>query len=115
MPLTFSRESLQATSKTQGDFNLQNRFSIEIDGVSVTGGPHTIDGIEDGPDEVGSSSGQTRRRPGVRHPVVLRMALTREQSDVVFYYTGKWAQEFAFTQHALKVLAARARRVFRSA
>jgi Immunoglobulin domain len=33
--LTFGREKLKGTSKTQGDFNLQNRFSLEIDGVSV--------------------------------------------------------------------------------
>jgi hypothetical protein len=43
--LTFGREKLKGTSKTQGDFNLQNRFSLEIDGVAV-GGTHTIEGIE---------------------------------------------------------------------
>ena len=107
MPLTFSRESLQATSKTQGDFNLQNRFSMEIDGVSV-GGPHTIEGIEDGSLTKTYQEGETTRKP-----VVLRMALTPEQSRVVFHHIGKWVQEFAFTRHALKVLAARARFGFR--
>jgi len=43
--LTFGREKLKSTSKAQGDFNLQNRFSLEIDGVAV-GGTHTIEGIE---------------------------------------------------------------------
>jgi hypothetical protein len=32
--LTFGRERLKGTSKTQGDFNLQNRFSLLIDGVT---------------------------------------------------------------------------------
>ena len=44
-PLTYGREKLKSTSKQQGDFNLQNRFSLEIDGVAV-GGIHTIEGIE---------------------------------------------------------------------
>ena len=43
--LTFGREKLKGTSKTQGDFNLQNRFSLEIDGVAVAG-VHTIEGID---------------------------------------------------------------------
>ena len=45
MALTFGREKLKGTSKTQGDFNLQNRFSLEIDGVGVNG-VHTVEGIE---------------------------------------------------------------------
>lgn len=114
MPLTFGRESLQATSKTQGDFNLQNRFSMEVDGVSVTGGSQAesdalASSIEDESDISEYKSGQTtviRPRP---RPIVLRMALTPEQSRAVFHHTGKWVQEFAFTRHALKVLAARAR------
>ena len=44
-PLTYGREKLKSTSKQQGDFNLQNRFSLEIDGVAV-GGTHTIEGVE---------------------------------------------------------------------
>ena len=34
--LTFGREKLKGTSKTTGDFNLQNRFSLDIDGLSHT-------------------------------------------------------------------------------
>jgi hypothetical protein len=45
--LTFGREKLRNSSKTTGDFNLQNRFSLQIDGVSVAG-VHTIEGIESG-------------------------------------------------------------------
>ena len=110
MPLTFGRESLQATSRTQGDFNLQNRFSLEIDGVSVTGGPHTIEGIEDESGRTEVSSGETTSRTRTRpRPVVLRMALTPKQSREVFHHIGKWVEEFSFTRHALKVLAARSR------
>jgi hypothetical protein len=46
--LTFGREKLKGTSKTQGDFNLQNRFSLQIDGVTAPGAPHTIEGIQSG-------------------------------------------------------------------
>ncbi len=46
--LTFGREKLKGTSKTQGDFNLQNRFNLVIDGVTASGAPHTIDGIQSG-------------------------------------------------------------------
>ena len=116
MPLTYGRESLQTTSKTQGDFNLQNRFSLEIDGASVTGGPQNFGGIESDSDvqeyKSGETTSTTRHRPGTkpRHrPVVLRLALTPEQSREVFHHIGKWVEEFAFTRHALKVLAARAR------
>ncbi len=35
--VTFGREKLKGTTKTQGDFNLAHRFSMEIDGVSVAG------------------------------------------------------------------------------
>ena len=42
--VTFGREKLKATTKTQGDFNLSNRFSFEIDGVIVAG-VHTVDGL----------------------------------------------------------------------
>ena len=94
MPLTFGRESLQATSKTQGDFNLQNRFSMEIDGASVTGGgPHKIEGIE---------------------IIVLTLTLTHEQSRELFHHIGKWVERFDFTRHALKVMAARANFGFRT-
>jgi hypothetical protein len=34
--LTYGREKLKGTSKTTGDFDLANRFSLEIDGVSHT-------------------------------------------------------------------------------
>jgi large repetitive protein len=48
--LTFGRETLQNKPKHTGDFNLQNRFSLMIDGVTAPGAPHTIEGIQSGPE-----------------------------------------------------------------
>ena len=39
-----AREKLKGTSKTTGDFNLANRFSVETDGVSVAG-VHSIENL----------------------------------------------------------------------
>ena len=68
--LTFGREKLKGTSKTMGDFNLSNRFSLEIDGVSVAG-VHTIEGIETESDIVEYKDGEdgvNRTRPGNAKP-----------------------------------------------
>ncbi len=35
--VTYGRDKLKGTTKTQGDFNLANRFTVEIDGVVVPG------------------------------------------------------------------------------
>jgi len=43
--ITFGRDKLKGTTKTQGDFNLAHRFNIEIDGAAITGIRH-IGGIE---------------------------------------------------------------------
>jgi Immunoglobulin domain len=48
--LTFGRETLENKPKPTGDFNLQNRFSLVIDGVAAPGAPHTIEGIQSGPE-----------------------------------------------------------------
>src|SRR5438309_10737816 len=45
MAVKFGRDQLKGTTKTQGDFNLAHKFSVEIDGVMV-GGIHRVDGIE---------------------------------------------------------------------
>jgi phage tail-like protein len=53
-------------TKTQGDFNLSNRFSFEIDGVLVAG-VHTIDGLESESDVVeyiDPADGVSHIRPG---------------------------------------------------
>jgi phage tail-like protein len=53
-----------ATSKTTGDFNLPNRFSVEIDGVSVAG-VHTIEGLDALVKQARSEQAATEsRKPG---------------------------------------------------
>jgi phage tail-like protein len=46
MPITkWTRDSLKGSTKTQGDFNLTHRFTVEIDGVAI-GGVNNIEGLE---------------------------------------------------------------------
>src|SRR5437764_8762549 len=46
MAVKFSREVLKGTTKnTAGDFNQQNRFTVEIEGVTI-GGIHKVDGLD---------------------------------------------------------------------
>ena len=59
-------DSLKGSTKTQGDFNLAHRFTIEIDGVAI-GGVHTIEGLEHEHEVVeyhDGDEGVTRFRPG---------------------------------------------------
>lgn len=42
---THGRDSLKGTTKTQGDFNVAHRLTLEIGGVAVAGSP-TIPGIQ---------------------------------------------------------------------
>ena len=60
--VTFGREKLKGTTKTQGDFNLSNRFSLEIDGVMVAG-VNTVEGFETESDVVEYKDGED----GVMH------------------------------------------------
>ncbi len=43
--LTYGREKLKGTSKTTGDFNLANRFTLEVDGIA-TSGPRQTSGVD---------------------------------------------------------------------
>lgn len=94
------------TSKTQGDFNLSNRLSVEIDGVSVAG-VHTIEGLDalleqargeqaraenhkpgnmeykDGED------GVNRTRPGNHKPG--KLVLTKDWSNTMEWYQWRKA------------------------
>jgi len=81
------------TSKTTGDFNLPNRFSVEIDGVSV-GGVHAIEGLDalvgqaktaykDGED------GVNRTRPGNHKPGTL--VITKDWSNTMEWYQWRKA------------------------
>jgi phage tail-like protein len=45
MPVQWTRQKLQGTTKTMGDPNQAHRFTIECDGVTI-GGVHTIEGLE---------------------------------------------------------------------
>ena len=62
----WTRDTLKGSTKTQGDFNLAHRFTVEIDGVAV-GGVHTIEGLEHEHEVVeyhDGDEGVTRFRPG---------------------------------------------------
>jgi phage tail-like protein len=91
MALAFGREKLKGTSKTQGDFNLQNRFSLEIDGVNVAG-VHTIEGIETESDIVEYKDGEdgvNRTRPGNHKPG--KITITKDWSNTLEWYTWRKA------------------------
>ena len=88
MAVTFGREKLKATTKTQGDFNLSNRFSFEIDGVIVAG-VHSIDGLESESDIVEYKDGEDgtmHTRPG--NPKPGKMTITKDWSNTSEWY--KW-------------------------
>jgi phage tail-like protein len=85
MPVTFGREKLKGTTKTQGDFNLSNRFSFEIDGVLVAG-VHAVDGLESETEVVDYKDGEDgvmHTRPG-NHKAG-KMTVTKDWSN-----TGEW-------------------------
>ena len=86
-----------ATSKTMGDFNLANRFSVEIDGVSVAG-VHSIENLNAFVTEARGQQSQSsistykdgedgvnRTRPGNHKPG--KIVLTKDWSN-----TLEWAQ-----------------------
>jgi phage tail-like protein len=87
--LTFGREKLKGTSKTMGDFNLSNRFNLEIDGISVAG-VHTIEGIETESDIVEYKDGEdgvNRTRPGNHKPG--KIVLTKDWSNTLEWYNWR--------------------------
>ena len=70
MPVKWTRDSLKGSTKTQGDFNLAHRFTIEIDGVAI-GGVHTVEGLDHEHELVeymDGDEGTTRFRPGRQKP-----------------------------------------------
>jgi phage tail-like protein len=85
---TFIPNNANAATKTQGDFNLSNRFSFEIDGVIVAG-VHTIDGLESESDIVEYKDGEdgvSHTRPGNHKPG--KMTVTKDWSNTSEWY--KW-------------------------
>ena len=84
--LTYGREKLKGTSKTMGDFNLSNRFRVEINGVSVAG-VHTITGLDTLNDVVAYKDGEdgvNRTRPGNHKPG--KIVLTKDWSNTLEWY-----------------------------
>ncbi len=81
-----------ARIKTQGDFNLAHKFSVEIEGISVNG-VQAVSGMEHTHDTVEYKDGEdqtTRMRPGKQKPG--QIVVTREWSgdDQTF---AKWRDE----------------------
>ena len=80
-----SRLRLKGVTKTQCDFNLSNRFALEIDGVLV-GGVHSVDGLESESEVVEYKDGVSHTRPG--HPKPGKMTVTKDWSNTSEWY--KW-------------------------
>ena len=89
MPVKWTRDALKATTKTQGDFNLAHRFTLEIDGVSI-GGVHTIEGLSHEHEVVeyhDGDEGVTRFRPGRQKPGTIK--ITRDFSATKEFFTWR--------------------------
>jgi phage tail-like protein len=82
--LSYSADSLKAKTKTQGDFNLSNKFSIEIDGV-LSGGIHSVSGSQnvDIVEYKDGEDGVIHTRPGNNNPG--QMTITKDWSN-----TSEW-------------------------
>ena len=91
MVVKWTRESLKGSTKTQGDFNLAHRFTVEIDGVAV-GGVHTIEGLEHEHEVVeyhDGDEGVTRFRPGRQKPGTIK--ITKDFSATKEFFTWRKA------------------------
>jgi phage tail-like protein len=80
----------QVTGKTQGDFNLANKFDVEIDGVLVNG-VHKVEGLENETDIVEYKDGEDgtmHTRPGNAKPG--KITITKDWSNTSEWY--KWRQ-----------------------
>lgn len=107
MPLTFGREKLKGTSKTQGDFNLQNRFSIDAEPERghhiILPGVSNIEGLAgEGTQTTPLENGRAIRSLGSAKslrpnpPITLQMAFAPE--NVHFYNClGKNKVLYAFS------------------
>jgi phage tail-like protein len=66
MPVQWTRQKLQGSTKTMGDPNQAHRFTVECDGVTI-GGIHTVEGLEIENDVIeyhDGDNGVTQFRPG---------------------------------------------------
>ena len=86
--MTFSREKLKATTKTPGDFNLSNRFNVEINEVPVAG-VRSVKGFERDSEVVEYKDGDAKvvhTRPGNHKPG--KIVVTKDWSNTSEFY--KW-------------------------
>jgi phage tail-like protein len=80
MPVQWTRQKLQGSTKTMGDPNQAHRFTVECDGVTI-GGIHTVEGLEHEHEVVEYHDGDnqtTQFRPGRQKQG--RVTLTRHFS-----------------------------------
>jgi len=90
MAVKFGRDQLKGSTKTQGDFNLAHKFTVEIDGVMV-GGIHRVDGIEHEHEVVEYQDGDdmyTHLRPGRQKPG--RITIEKDWSSTKEFFN--WRQ-----------------------
>lgn len=91
MAVSWTREKLKGSTKTQGDFNLASRFTLEIDGV-VVGGVNTIEGLEHEHEVIeyhDGDEGTTRFRPGRQKPGTIK--ITRDFSATKEFFNWRKA------------------------
>lgn len=87
----FGRDTLKGSTKTQGDFNLSHRFTVEIDGV-VIGGIRKVTGLEHEHEVVEYQDGDdttTHFRPGRQKPGKIKITKDFSRTDKMFF---NWRQ-----------------------
>jgi phage tail-like protein len=85
----WTRDALKGTTKTQGDFNLAHRFSVEIDGV-VVAGVHSIEGLKHEHEVIEYKDGEDgtmHTRPGNHKPG--KMTVTKDWSNTSEWYNWR--------------------------
>jgi len=91
MPVKWDRKTLQGSTKTQGDFNLAHRFTVEIDGVNI-GGVVSVEGLEHEHETVEYQDCDdmvTRFRPGRQKPGTVK--ITRDFSSTKEFFNWRKA------------------------
>lgn len=89
--VSLRRDKLKGTTKTQGDFNLSNRVSLEVEGVAIQG-VHTIEGLESETDVVEYKDGEdgvVHTRPGNHKPG--KIQVVKDWSNTSEFYRWRKA------------------------
>lgn len=88
--LTYGREKLKTATRTQGDANLANRFTVAIDGVNVIA-INSVTGLASESDvqtyREGGDAGITRTRPGAVKPN--QVTIVRDYSGATDFYNWR--------------------------